>query len=262
MVSFTFDDFPRSALLTGGEILRRYNLAGTYYTALGLLGEDSPSGPVCDAEDLRTALNEGHELGCHTFFHSHSWQTQPRMFEQSIIQNRRALSELIPGYNFKSFSYPISSPRPMSKRAAGRYFLSSRGGGQTFNSGIADLNQLSAYFLEKACGNLEHPKALLDKSQKAKAWTIFATHDISSRPSQYGCTPEFFEEVVRYAVQSGAQILPVADALDAIRTTRTIRRNVPVADYAESTAAELNRPKIKSPVGNCESQAGSEESVL
>jgi hypothetical protein len=134
----------------------------------------------------------------------------------------------------------------MSKRAAARYYLTSRGGGQTFNSGIADLNQLSAFFLERAGGDLELPKALIDRNRKAKGWIVFATHDISRSPSQYGCTPEFFEEVVRYAVQSGAQILSVADALDVIRATRTIRQNIPVAGLTESTTAKLDCPKTES----------------
>jgi peptidoglycan/xylan/chitin deacetylase (PgdA/CDA1 family) len=245
IISFTFDDFPRTALVSGGEILRRYNLAGTYYVALGLLGKDSPSGPICIAEDLVAALNDGHELGCHTFFHSHSWQTQPRAFEQSIIENRRALSELIPNYHFKSFSYPISLPRPLSKRVAAKYFSSSRGGGQTFNAGTTDLNQLSAYFLEKAANNLELPKALIDKNRQAKGWTIFATHDVIAQPSQYGCTPEFFEEIVRYAVRSGAQILPVVDALDVIRTRRTIRQNA-AEPNTDGATVELHRRKIES----------------
>jgi peptidoglycan/xylan/chitin deacetylase (PgdA/CDA1 family) len=246
IISFTFDDFPRTALLAGGEILRRYGLVGTYYAALGLLGGDSPSGPIFVVEDLKKALDDGHELGCHTFSHCDSWKTLPHAFEQSILQNQRALSELIPDYKFKSFSFPICSPRPMSKRAAARYYLTSRGGGQTFNSGIADLNQLSAFFLERAGGDLELPKALIDRNRKAKGWIVFATHDISRSPSQYGCTPEFFEEVVRYAVQSGAQILSVADALDVIRATRTIRQNIPVAGLTESTTAKLDCPKTES----------------
>jgi peptidoglycan/xylan/chitin deacetylase (PgdA/CDA1 family) len=168
-------------------------------------------------EDLTKALRDGHELGCHTFAHCDSWQTQPRAFEESILQNRRALSELIPSYHFKSFSYPISSPRPMSKRAAAKYFSSSRGGGQRFNSGIADLNQLSAYYLEKAVGDVELVKALIDKNKEARGWLVFATHDISAVPSPFGCTPEFFEEVVRHAADSGAQILPMVSALNVVR---------------------------------------------
>ena len=33
VVSFTFDDFPRSALTVGGRVLRAHGWAGTYFTA-------------------------------------------------------------------------------------------------------------------------------------------------------------------------------------------------------------------------------------
>ena len=84
------------------------------------------------------------------------------------------------------------------------------------NFGRADLNQLSAYFLEKAHGNIQAVANLIEKNKDARGWIIFATHDICPRPSPYGCTPEFFGEVVQYAVDSGAQILPVVKALEAI----------------------------------------------
>jgi peptidoglycan/xylan/chitin deacetylase (PgdA/CDA1 family) len=219
LISFTFDDFPRSALLTGGSILKRYCLSGTYYTAFGLIGKPSPSGQICLLDDVRKALDDGHELGCHTYSHCDSWQTEPGVFEGSIIQNRIALNDLIPGAQFKSFSFPLSSPRPMTKRTVARYFLCSRAGGQTINVGRADLNQLSAYFLEKAEGNIQEVKDLIDQNQRGRGWTIFATHDISPHPSPFGCTPEFFGEVVRYAVESGARILPVVRALEDIRGT-------------------------------------------
>jgi peptidoglycan/xylan/chitin deacetylase (PgdA/CDA1 family) len=219
LISFSFDDFPRSAFLAGGDILKRHGLSATYYAALGLLGRDSPSGEICSVEDLREAFNEGHELGCHTFAHCDSWKTDARRFEESVIQNGAALSELIPGARFKSFSYPISLPHPMTKRAVSRHFLCCRGGGQTFNMGKADLNQLSAYFLEKTNGNLQPVKDLVDRNKEARGWIIFATHDVSPHPGPYGCTPEFFEDVVNYAVSSGARILPVVKALNTIQAT-------------------------------------------
>src|SRR2546422_3297564 len=43
-VSFTFDDFPRSALLTGGAILKHFGLTGTYYASFGLMGKQAPTG--------------------------------------------------------------------------------------------------------------------------------------------------------------------------------------------------------------------------
>lgn len=216
LVSFTFDDFPRTALLSGGAILKSYHACGTFYTALGLLGQDSVSGQLFVLDDLKRALDEGHELGCHTFSHQDSWHTDPKVFEESIVRNQIALSEIAPKVKFKSFSYPISSPRPTVKRAASSHFLCCRGGGQKFNAGTADLNQLSAFFLEKAGGDLQTVKGLIDRNKREHGWLIFATHDVSPSPSPYGCTPEFFENVVRYAEESGARILPVVNALNTI----------------------------------------------
>lgn len=216
MISFTFDDFPRTALTAGGAILNRYGLSATYYVALGLMGKDSPSGPICNSGDLVTLLEQGHELGSHTFSHCHSWDTEGETFEASIVENEIALSKLLPGAKFESFSYPIGEPRPMTKRRTGKHFPCCRAGGQTFNSGTADLNQLAAFFLERSKGGLQSIKDLIDRNRESRGWTILATHDISPDPSPYGCTPKFFEEVVQYAVNSGAYILPVARALDVL----------------------------------------------
>src|SRR5437879_6428105 len=69
LISFSFDDFPRSSVLTGGVILNRFGLAGTYYASFGLLGKESPTGQMFVMDDLTKILEGGHELGCHTFSH-------------------------------------------------------------------------------------------------------------------------------------------------------------------------------------------------
>jgi peptidoglycan/xylan/chitin deacetylase (PgdA/CDA1 family) len=216
LISFTFDDFPRTALETGGAILKDNGLHGTYYVALGLLGTESPSGRIVDSEDLVAAMEQGHELGCHTFSHDDSWETSPPEFERSIVQNQRALEQLTPGVPFRSFSYPRSSPKPSIKRIAARHFLSCRGGGQAANYRSADLNQLSAFFLEKTCGDLKPVERIIDFNRDNRGWLIFATHDVGEQHGRYGCTPEFFEAVVERAVASGARILTVGQAVDAI----------------------------------------------
>jgi peptidoglycan/xylan/chitin deacetylase (PgdA/CDA1 family) len=216
VISFSFDDFPRSALLVAGEILKERDLTGTYFASLGLMGKESPSGRICTPEDVVAAFEQGHELGSHTFSHCHSWNTDGRTFEQSLIENQDALQRLIPGASFRSFAYPISLPNPGAKRACARHFECSRGGGQTYNIGPTDLNQLSAFFLEKVDGSLQPIRDIIEQNNRAKGWLIFATHDVSSRPSQYGCTPEFFREVVQCALDSGARIATVSQAIDMI----------------------------------------------
>src|SRR5882672_4602790 len=69
IVSFTFDDFPRSAWVNGGAILEEYDRRGTYYAAMGLAGAANHLGPMFEAGDLRAAHARGHEIACHTYSH-------------------------------------------------------------------------------------------------------------------------------------------------------------------------------------------------
>lgn len=218
-VSFTFDDFPHSSLHAGGDILLGFGLRATYYASLGLMGTSAPTGTIFTRDDLKILLAQGHELGCHTFGHRDAWKTSPRVFEDSIIANKRALDTVIPGAVFESFAYPINGPRPGTKRRAGKHFRCCRAGGQTFNVDKADLNLLKAFFLEKSRDNTGFVKQVIAGNCRVRGWLILATHDISVTPTPYGCTPSFFADVVRIAVDSGAQILPVAAALRAIATS-------------------------------------------
>ena len=230
LVSFTFDDFPRTALLEGGSILTRNGALGTYYISMSLMGKGSHLGPMFEMEDLKEIIRLGHELGCHTYGHCHSWDTPPDVYENAIVENRRMLAQELPGITFQTFSYPYSAPSPGVKKVARQHFLCCRGGGmrpgrythrhtgggQTFNSGITDLNYLCAFFLEKSRDNCQAIKTLIDQNARAHGWLIFATHDICESPSPYGCTPEFFEQVVQWTLESGARILPVVQALEEL----------------------------------------------
>lgn len=216
IISFTFDDFPRSALTAGGVILQQHGARGTYYTSLQLAGKHDASGLMFSLDDLAALREEGHELGCHTYTHCDSGETATGEFMDSVMANRRALEDILPGTSFDAFSFPKSAPRMGTKRKVGKLFQCCRGGGQTFNKGVADLNYLRACFLEQA-GNAEAVTQLIDRNNEASGWLILATHDVCESPSRFGCTPRFFEAVVRYAAASGARLLPVGPALERLR---------------------------------------------
>lgn len=215
-ISFTFDDFPRSALLTGGTILENYGLAGTYYASLGCMGQGSPSGDLFLLQDLMDLVDKGHELGCHTFAHLDAWETSTREFMASVAQNRKALTKLLPRAEFNTLSYPLDHPRPLTKRRVAQEFRACRGGGQKINHGRIDLNVLSAYFLDRRREDLDRVKSVIDENADIRGWLIFGTHDVCENPSPFGCTPDYFEAVVRHAVKSGAIVAPVARALESL----------------------------------------------
>lgn len=222
-ISFTFDDFPQSAYEGGGAILRKYKIRGTYYTSMGLMERNSPVGMIFSPEQLTEILDEGHELGCHTYDHVDAWDGKADAFERSIVMNREAVLKILGHTDFKTMSYPKRHPHPRNKRVAGKYFGCCRGGGQTFNSGEIDLNLVKSCFIDKINNETEETLRLkIDQNRKKRGWLIFSTHDVRDNPSRFGCTTEFFEDVVKYAVDSGAVILPVCEVYSSCLKSRNI----------------------------------------
>ena len=216
IVSFTFDDFPRSAWTAGGPILARHGVRATYYTSLGLAGREGVSGPHFTPADLRALAAAGHEVGCHTHEHCPAWETPAEEFESSVARNAEELGGFLPGARFRSHSYPVSPPRTATKRRMGGRFACCRGGGQTHNVGMLDLNCLRGFFLEQTRGDPGPLAAAIAASAEAAGWLILVTHDISPRPSRHGVTPSFLEHALSLATASGAVILPVGAAWDRI----------------------------------------------
>jgi peptidoglycan/xylan/chitin deacetylase (PgdA/CDA1 family) len=223
MISFTFDDFPRSALFTGGAILEAAGAIGTFFTSFGLMGQTAPTGEIFRASDVPHLLSRGHELGCHTFEHCPAWETPPAAYEASLRRNAAALEQAAPGRCFQTHSFPISFPGPATKRIVGKTFRACRCGGQSFVRGTVDLAYLPAFFLEQSRDDFNAIERIITANASAGGWLIFATHDVSPSPTRFGCTPEVFEKTVRHSVASGARILSVAQALDAIGVPRLSR---------------------------------------
>jgi peptidoglycan/xylan/chitin deacetylase (PgdA/CDA1 family) len=220
IISFSFDDAPKTAFITGSDILKGHGIRGTFFVSLGLLGSETEVGMIASELDLLRAVEEGNELGCHTFDHLESWQTTTEKFIESIVKNKEALKRIIPGLNFQTFAYPISGPRPSVKFRLEKHFACCRGGGQTANIGNTDLNLLKAYFLDRRNKiDLDQVKRIIDHNATCRGWLIFATHDVTDNPSRYGCTPEFFAEVVDYTARSGALSLPVGKAYELLQVS-------------------------------------------
>ncbi len=213
IVSFTFDDAPRTAFDVGREILEQYGARATYFVSLGLLDTETEVGRIASVGDLARAVDEGSELGCHTFDHLDAWHVSSAAFMASVVRNREALHRILPDARFTTFAYPKSGATLSVKSALGNTFVCCRGGGQVTNEDSADLNLLKACFLDRRTGvDTEFIRTLVDHNAARRGWLILATHDIAADPSPYGCTPEFLEATVQYASRSGALLLPVGEA--------------------------------------------------
>ena len=213
IVSFTFDDAPVTAFREGRGILKQFGARATYYVSLGLLDAETEVGKIASVGDLARAVDEGGELGCHTFDHLDAWHTSSATFMASVARNGQALHRMLPSARFTTFAYPKSGAKLSLKLALGNTFMCCRGGGQATNADSADLNLLKACFVDRRTGiDTEFIRTLVDYNADRRGWLILATHDVAADPSPYGCTPAFLETIAQYASRSGALLLPVGEA--------------------------------------------------
>jgi peptidoglycan/xylan/chitin deacetylase (PgdA/CDA1 family) len=212
-VSFTFDDFPKTAYTNGGAILSAFQAAGTYYAAMGLVDSTSALGELFGEEDLRALVSDGHELANHTFSHLSCQRASTPTYLADVCKGQQALSALCGHTVAPNFSYPFGHVTLAAKRAMSLRTRSCRGIYGGINGPTLDLNLLKANRLYSWCFDLDLAKRLILENEKRAGWLIFYTHDVRSKPSAYGCKPEELEAVVRFSAQRRTRVMTVAQAL-------------------------------------------------
>ena len=215
VVTFCFDDFPRTAADVGGRILEKYGARGTFYVAAGLMGTRNEVGELCQAEDLQALLDKGHELGTQTFRHSSCRAVPFAAFERDVLEGMEAV-ERITGHNSTNFAYPYGDVTLRSKRLLGPALTSSRSVIPGLNGPMVDLNLLRANRLYGDTSGSPEIADLISENARHKSWLIFYTHDLSPTPSEYGCTPELFEFAVSAAAKNGSRILTIGGLVSEI----------------------------------------------
>jgi len=211
IITFSFDDFPRTAYAAGGSILERYGAHGTYYVAAGLMNSNELGGQF-HADDLHSLLDKGHELGSQTFRHSSSRCVPLAAFRDDVEKGRGALRDLT-GTDPTNFAYPYGHATLRSKKELGPTLTSSRSNFPGFNGPDVDLNLLKANRLYGDIDQSTSAEKLILENAARKSWLIFYTHDVRAKPSPYGCTPALFESLVSFAAHNGSRILTVRDVL-------------------------------------------------
>ena len=239
LVSFTFDDFPRSALRIAGRILRRYEARGTYYASPGLSRKVNEQGEHFEIDDLHSLLAEGHELGSHTYGHISCRSVTTDFYLADVIKANSYLREVTGMNSPVSFAYPFGHVTLSVKRGIAGLLSSCRSTFGGLNHRRIDLNLLRANKLYSASTDLEVARELIRKNKELRGWLIFYTHDVCDNPSPYGCTPQFFEQIVKLAAESGARILTVGAALEKATGVKAAFTSV---GAPQSVKSELVRP--------------------
>ena len=222
IVSFAFDDFPRTALSAGGAILEQYGAHGTYYVAAGLANSSGEVGDLFAEKDLYEVHERGHEIASQTFHHSSCRSVSISAFQADVRKGLKAIEHLTGG-DPVNFAYPYGHVTLLSKKKLEPFLLSARSIIPGFNGPEIDLNLLRANSLYGGLDGSRRVEELIRQNVNQKSWIIFYTHDVRPKPSKYGCTPELFGFAVSQALRSNARILTVGEVLRDAGTEHHLR---------------------------------------
>lgn len=216
VVSFTFDDVPQSACREGRDILERHACRGTYYVCGGFTDATTAGGKMHSRGDLSSLLDRGHELGCHGYGHLDYQTLSAGEIRADISRNRSFFQELGCDASGLNFAYPYGCVSPAVKRLIGRGFNSARGIRPELNVVRADLALLNSPPLYQHLWEEHSLAQMIERNARENGWLIFFTHGVLERPDQFDCTPSMLDFAVQKALQSGARVAPVKQALEEI----------------------------------------------
>jgi peptidoglycan/xylan/chitin deacetylase (PgdA/CDA1 family) len=216
MISFTFDDFPHSAVSIGAKILEKYHARGTFYASGSFCGQAVDGIPQFCVQDLADLAGSCHEIGCHTFHHRRVSGLTKSMLIKDTNLNATFIARHLPHATMRTFAYPFGDMSLQAKFKLERMFAGCRSTEFGINKDIAELGRLLAIRLYSNLLKPERIARLIYEAACPNSWLIFYTHDVSQQPSKYGCTPALLEYAVARAVSLGLEILPVSCAIKAL----------------------------------------------
>jgi peptidoglycan/xylan/chitin deacetylase (PgdA/CDA1 family) len=216
--SLSFDDFPASAWTEAGPILAAHGVKATYYVCGGLADGINMDRDQFRVPHLQALHAAGHEVGCHTFGHTSALRMDADALRLSLDANAAWVAERLDGHRMTTFAWPFGDATVGAKRVVRERFAMARGVRDGVNAGREDRALIKSIGLESRRLPGYDLEKLMAETAERRGWLTAYGHDVSDRPTDYGCTPEDLDRVLRAAKTVGLEIAPVGVAWAAMRT--------------------------------------------
>lgn len=214
IVSFTFDDCPKSVIQSGTRKLEAQGWKSTIYIATGLLGQTNHHGLQMDAQDVMAAHDAGHEIGEHSHAHIDISELSFDKAMADISTNRQVLADMgLPPC--RTFAYPFGQTTRLYKKRLAADYMGLRGITSGPMIDKVDLNQIHSTPLFQG-KRFDSALRQIKELKGRNSWLTLFTHDIVDTPTKWGCTPAQMDAVIAAVKASGAEVLTVENAIKRI----------------------------------------------
>jgi len=213
LVSFSFDDFPKSAATIGAEIMEESHILATYYLTGSNCQSCFENVEQYDGDDVLRLYKAGHEIACHSYAHP---RLRGRTKEEIAVDlaNNLSFARALIGqdFQFQSFAYPYGEFDASSRGLMGDSFETARGVYRGVNKATIDFANLRTVPLELRRFNAAYLRSHIDDAIKNNGWIIFFTHDVADNCTNYGSTPKILFDTIQEVKSAGIEVLTVRDA--------------------------------------------------
>ena len=203
VITFTFDDAPRSVYEKAFPILNRYKMPATVFIATKFLESENPN--FITWKQIVDLDKHGWDIQCHTATHPHLTELTDkeviREFKQSIRTMRAH------GFKPTSIASPYGDFNDHTIALMRRYFKSHRTAWNVPGmEGITGLNdpynldfmRISAFQLQNTT-TYQEIKDLIDQAVITKNWLVFYAHGlVQGIPAKYQFNVDDFANLVNY----------------------------------------------------------------
>lgn len=218
VVSFTFDDAPRSVYTQAYPLLKAAGMHATIYLSTGFV-EKPGYVKWLDVKELDAS---GWEIGAHTHAHQDLTKLSPSEMTEEIAKSQQLLQER--GYKAVSFSAPFGEYGERELVELKKVYISNRAAWG--NGGINNYHTRDAYNLVSLGITLETTlddvRKQINAIKKDGGWLILQLHQIDNGQNE----PTAFSKESIYTTKLFPQILKlVQEAQVPVRTVRDIIEN-------------------------------------
>ena len=137
----------------------------------------------------------------------------------SLDANAAWVAERLDGHRMTTFAWPFGDATVGAKRIVRGRFVLARGVRDGVNAGREDRALIKSIGLESRRLPGYDLEGLMAEAAASKGWLTAYGHDVSDRPTDYGCTPADLDRVLRAAKAAGLWITPLGEAWGAMRAT-------------------------------------------
>ncbi len=213
IVSFSFDDAPKSVVEVGLPIMVKNHLQATLYIST----RNTKWPGYMNWDDIALAASHGWEIGAHT--HTHPDLT--KLSNEQILEELLTSTQMFAshGYSPVHFSTPFGAFDDRVLEILERHYESHRTAWpQGFNTVNPDPYLIASYYIVRDT-TIEEISKLLDDLQKTGGWLVFQLHHVTPKgevvSDEYDTT--LLEDIVRQVKVRGIPTRTVGEALKQLK---------------------------------------------